>query len=96
MAAASDLLPLLKRHWGFDRFRPFQADAAQAVLDGRDSVVVLPTGGGKSLCFQAPALFLDGLAIVVSPDPMRPNTPTRSPALMARLKPASASISCPG
>ncbi|MFN0199307.1 MAG: DNA helicase RecQ, partial [Planctomycetaceae bacterium] len=47
--------------------RPLQQPAMQAVLDGRDSVVVLPTGGGKSLCFQAPAMCADGLAIVVSP-----------------------------
>lgn len=67
MAEASDLIPLLKRHWGFDRFRPFQAEAVEAVLDGRDSVVVLPTGGGKSLCYQAPAQYLDGLSVIVSP-----------------------------
>ena len=53
--------------WGYDSFRPLQQDAIQCVLDGRDSVVVLPTGGGKSLCYQAPACCLDGLAVVVSP-----------------------------
>ncbi|MCC7419027.1 MAG: DNA helicase RecQ [Planctomycetaceae bacterium] len=67
MPDASDLLPLLKRHWGFERFRPFQAEAVRAVLQHRDSVVVLPTGGGKSLCYQAPAVFMDGLAVIVSP-----------------------------
>jgi ATP-dependent DNA helicase RecQ len=67
MADAPDLLPLLKRHWGFERFRPFQAEAVRAVLQHRDSVVVLPTGGGKSLCYQAPAVFMDGLAVIVSP-----------------------------
>jgi superfamily II DNA helicase RecQ len=46
----------LHRFWGFSDFRPLQREAMQAVLDGRDSVVVLPTGGGKSLCFQAPAV----------------------------------------
>ena len=61
--------------WGFSTFRPLQREAMQAVLDGRDSVVVLPTGGGKSLCFQAPAVVdaepggerRRGVALVVSP-----------------------------
>ena len=61
------LRDVLTRYWGFDAFRPLQLDAMRAILDGRDSVVVLPTGGGKSLCFQAPALLGDGLALVVSP-----------------------------
>jgi ATP-dependent DNA helicase RecQ len=61
------LLATLERYWGYSTFRPLQQDAMQAILDGRDSLVVLPTGGGKSLCFQAPALVRDGLAIVVSP-----------------------------
>jgi ATP-dependent DNA helicase RecQ len=63
----SDLLPVLERYWGYTSFRPLQQEAMEAVLTGRDSLVVLPTGGGKSLCFQAPALVGDGLAIVVSP-----------------------------
>ena len=46
----------LHRVWGFSGFRPLQRDAMHAILDARDSVVVLPTGGGKSLCFQAPAV----------------------------------------
>lgn len=62
-----ELRAILRRVWGFDEFRPHQAAAMQAVLDGRDSVVVLPTGGGKSLCFQAPALAMPGTAVVVSP-----------------------------
>jgi ATP-dependent DNA helicase RecQ len=61
------LLGILRKVWGYDSFRPLQAEAMGSVLSGRDSVVVLPTGGGKSLCFQAPALAMDGLAIVVSP-----------------------------
>ena len=61
------LRDVLTRYWGFDAFRPLQLDAMRAILDGRDSVVVLPTGGGKSLCFQAPALLGGGLALVVSP-----------------------------
>ena len=63
----SDLLPVLERYWGYTAFRPLQQEAMEAVLAGRDSLLVLPTGGGKSLCFQAPALVRDGLAIVVSP-----------------------------
>ena len=61
------LLEVLERYWGYSTFRPLQREAMQAILDGRDSVVVLPTGGGKSLCFQAPALVRPGLALVVSP-----------------------------
>jgi ATP-dependent DNA helicase RecQ len=61
------LLDILERIWGYTTFRPLQRDAMDAILAKRDSVVVLPTGGGKSLCFQAPALVQDGLAIVVSP-----------------------------
>ncbi|MBI4860684.1 MAG: RecQ family ATP-dependent DNA helicase [Candidatus Riflebacteria bacterium] len=61
------LLAVLKKYWGFDRCLPLQENAMTSVLDGRDSVVVLPTGGGKSLCYQAPALVLEGTAIVVSP-----------------------------
>ncbi|MGL4512831.1 MAG: DNA helicase RecQ [Lacipirellulaceae bacterium] len=58
---------VMKRYWGYDDFRPLQREAMSAVLDGRDSVVVLPTGGGKSLCFQAPAVAMGGTAVVVSP-----------------------------
>jgi len=67
MTAVAELLPLLQHHWGYDEFRPLQRESMQAVLDGRDSVVVLPTGGGKSLCYQAPALAMDGTAVIVSP-----------------------------
>lgn len=58
---------VLREYWGYEEFRPGQAEAMQAVLAHRDSLVVLPTGGGKSICYQAPALCLPGLAIVVSP-----------------------------
>jgi ATP-dependent DNA helicase RecQ len=60
-------VPILRRYWGYDTFRPLQREAMEAVLARRDSLVVLPTGGGKSLCFQAPALAGEDLAIVVSP-----------------------------
>jgi ATP-dependent DNA helicase RecQ len=61
------LRDVLARYWGYTAFRPLQQEAMDAILGGRDSVVVLPTGGGKSLCFQAPALLRPGLAVVVSP-----------------------------
>ena len=57
----------LQRVWGYGAFRPLQEEAVRAVVDGRDSLVVLPTGGGKSLCYQAPAIHLRKLAVVVSP-----------------------------
>src|SRR5882762_8158260 len=57
----------LHRVWGFSGFRPLQREAMHAILQSRDSVVVLPTGGGKSLCFQAPAVATGGLGLVVSP-----------------------------
>jgi ATP-dependent DNA helicase RecQ len=63
----SGLEQVLEQVWGFTAFRPLQREAMDAILARRDSVVVLPTGGGKSLCFQAPALVEEGLAIVVSP-----------------------------
>lgn len=58
---------ILHQYWGFRSFLPLQYEAMSAVLHGRDSLVVMPTGGGKSLCYQVPALCLDGLALVVSP-----------------------------
>jgi ATP-dependent DNA helicase RecQ len=61
------LLRILRSTWGYDGFRPLQEEAMMAVLRGEDSLVILPTGGGKSLCFQAPALLMPGTAIVVSP-----------------------------
>jgi ATP-dependent DNA helicase RecQ len=64
---SSELLAVLEQYWGYTSFRPLQQDAMDAILGDRDSVVVLPTGGGKSLCFQAPALVRPGLAIIVSP-----------------------------
>ena len=62
-----DARAVLKRAFGYDQFRPGQEAAVSAILEGRDTVVVLPTGGGKSLCFQVPALMLPGLTVVVSP-----------------------------
>jgi ATP-dependent DNA helicase RecQ len=62
-----DARAVLKSAFGYDQFRPGQEAAVSAILAGRDTVVVLPTGGGKSLCFQVPALLLPGLTVVVSP-----------------------------
>ena len=62
-----DIHDLLKTRFGYDEFRPLQADIIQTVLAGRDALVLMPTGGGKSLCYQLPALCLDGLTLVVSP-----------------------------
>ncbi len=61
------LLETLQQYWGYDSFRPKQLDAINAAMDNRDSIVIFPTGGGKSLCFQVPAILREGLAIVVSP-----------------------------
>src|SRR6185436_5143700 len=61
------LLELIAHHWGFRSLKPLQEQAMRAVLDGRDSLVVLPTGGGKSLCYQAPAVHRGGTTVVVSP-----------------------------
>ena len=57
----------VKKYWGFDSFRPRQLAAMMAVMKGQDSLAVFPTGAGKSLCFQAPAVCRDGMAVVVSP-----------------------------
>ncbi len=58
---------ILKKRWGYDTFKPLQKEAVNAALSGRDCLVVLPTGGGKSLCFQLPAAMGKGLVLVVSP-----------------------------
>lgn len=58
---------ILKKYWGFDLFRPKQEEIVIAILNGQDTLALLPTGGGKSVCFQVPALCMDGICIVVSP-----------------------------
>lgn len=63
----NSLAAKLQRHFGFKRFRPGQAEAVGAALDGRDVLVVMPTGSGKSLCYQLPAMESDGTTVVVSP-----------------------------
>src|SRR5262249_28091470 len=62
-----DPLPAIPPHRGFRQLRPLQEEAMRAELDGRDSLVVLPTGGGKSLCYQAPAVVRGGTTVVISP-----------------------------
>jgi len=62
-----DLAGVLKKHFGYDEFRPLQEEIVKDALAGRDVFALMPTGGGKSLCFQLPALLRDGLTIVVSP-----------------------------
>ena len=63
----SAILDTLRRYWGYNELRPLQEQAIQAELHHRDSLVVMPTGGGKSLCYQLPALLRPGTAVVVSP-----------------------------
>jgi ATP-dependent DNA helicase RecQ len=63
----ADLASALKTHFGFDSFRPGQEDVVRAALAGRDVLAVMPTGGGKSLCFQLPAVLQSGVTLVVSP-----------------------------
>lgn len=57
----------LKKYWGYDAFRPLQEDIVKSILAGKDTLALLPTGGGKSVCFQVPAMMLDGICLVISP-----------------------------
>ena len=58
---------ILKKWWGYEAFRPKQREIIDAVLEGRDTLALMPTGGGKSLTYQVPALMSEGIAIVVTP-----------------------------
>jgi len=58
---------ILSKYWGYSSFRPYQKEAISSILDSKDTLTVLPTGGGKSICFQAPALICEGMAVIVSP-----------------------------
>lgn len=67
MAKQLEPIDLLKQHWGYESFRPLQLDIINSVLEGNDTLGLLPTGGGKSICFQVPALCKPGICLVVSP-----------------------------
>jgi len=64
---SNQLADILEKHWGYQSFRPMQEDVIRHVLEGKDTLALLPTGGGKSICFQVPALAKEGICIVVSP-----------------------------
>ena len=58
---------ILQQYWGYEAFRPLQEDIIQSVLDGQDTLALLPTGGGKSICFQVPGMCMEGMTLMISP-----------------------------
>ena len=62
-----EALDILRTYWGYESFRPMQEDIIREAVAGRDVLAILPTGGGKSVCFQVPALMKEGIALVVTP-----------------------------
>jgi len=67
LSQKQDIFFYLKKHWGYDSFRPLQQDIIEAVLNNKDTLALLPTGGGKSICFQIPGLVIGGTCLVISP-----------------------------
>ena len=67
MANLDEYRKILTRYWGYSQFRPLQEDVIKSVSEGRDTLVLMPTGGGKSITFQVPALAMDGICIVITP-----------------------------
>src|SRR4030095_6349440 len=62
-----DPFAILKKYWGYEQFRPLQEDIIHSILQGEDTLAILPTGGGKSICFQIPSLMSEGTCLVISP-----------------------------
>ena len=69
--SSPDLHALLRRYWGYSKFRPKQESIVQAILAGRDAAVAMPTGGGKSLCYQLPAVAMEQTCVVIKNDVWR-------------------------
>src|SRR5690606_38075518 len=62
-----NVLTILRKYWNYESFRPLQAEIIQSVVDGRDTLALMPTGGGKSVCFQVPAMAQEGICLVITP-----------------------------
>ena len=62
-----EIKQILIKHWGYPQFRPKQESIIQSVLQGRDTLALLPTGGGKSICYQIPGIYLGGITLVITP-----------------------------